>query len=93
MKREAKKPAAPEVGLVATGALETAASTGVMGSGIGGSALLAPFEPCTRVLSCQKLSATLKIPVYPQILALKMGNRLAASPMWSMKWVHSTSSR
>jgi hypothetical protein len=92
LKSEAKKPAAPEVGLVATGGLE-AASTGVMGSGIDGSPRLVQVEPCTRALSCQKLSATLNIPVYPQILALKIGKRLAASPMWSMKWVHSTSRR
>ena len=38
----------------------------------------------------QKLSTHLKMPVYPHIRALKMGNKLAASLMWSMKCEHST---
>ena len=38
----------------------------------------------------QKLWTHRKIPVYPHILARRMGKRLAASPMWSMKWEHST---
>ena len=42
---------------------------------------------------CQKLSATRNIPVYPHIRPLKIGNRLAASPTWSMKLEHSTRRR
>jgi hypothetical protein len=42
---------------------------------------------------CQKLSATRNIPVYPHIRPLKIGNRFAASPTWSMKLEHSTRSR
>ena len=42
---------------------------------------------------CQKLSATRNIPVYPHIRPLKIGNRFAASPTWSMKLEHSTRRR